>query len=212
MCIECSLRFAISITKYKYDTRGKQRGIVLFFQLLSYFLCWFASSLCVIHCNYPLTTTKGDRFASCKNVVSRSHPCLFLRLLLPTCGAWFGAHKKNPPGAAVVNVSLANTQRDLSSQNDKVLKELQLLWNWFWHRAVWLLIDTDHFRRYTLRLLRNLGIKRSCILITFLSHEELISPTLSFQSYSPRAQETFFQWLHLFEIYNFLYCWAVEEN
>ena len=43
--IECRLRFSISVPKYKYDMREKQRGVILFFQLLNYFLCWFASRL-----------------------------------------------------------------------------------------------------------------------------------------------------------------------
>ena len=43
--IESRLRFSISLPKYKYDMREKQRGVILFFQLLNYFLCWFASRL-----------------------------------------------------------------------------------------------------------------------------------------------------------------------
>ena len=43
--IECRLRFSISVPKYKYDMREKQRGVISFFQLLNYFLCWFASRL-----------------------------------------------------------------------------------------------------------------------------------------------------------------------
>ena len=44
-CRECRLRFAISIPKDKYYTRGEQRRMILFFQVLNYFLCWFASRL-----------------------------------------------------------------------------------------------------------------------------------------------------------------------
>ena len=56
---------------------------IIFFNFLSIsdFLCRFASSKRSknIYCgkdtvffNYPLTTTQGDRFASCENIVSRS--------------------------------------------------------------------------------------------------------------------------------------------
>ena len=52
--------------------------IVFNFLINTYFLCWFASSFFKYlvwekYCNYPLTTTQDDRFASCENIVSRSH-------------------------------------------------------------------------------------------------------------------------------------------
>lgn len=42
-CSDCRLRFASSEPKDKYDIRVKQGGMVVFFQLLNYFLCRFAS-------------------------------------------------------------------------------------------------------------------------------------------------------------------------
>ena len=48
----------------------KQRGMILFFQFLIFFsagslLASEIITLWKIHCNYPLTTKQGDRFASC---------------------------------------------------------------------------------------------------------------------------------------------------
>ena len=57
----------------------KQRCIILFFQFFNHFLCRFASRYCQKclqwekQCNYPLTTTQSNRFASYENIVSRSH-------------------------------------------------------------------------------------------------------------------------------------------
>ena len=50
---------------------------MLFFQFFNDFLCRFASRFyqnfyCGKNTNYPLTTKKGDRFASCENIVSQS--------------------------------------------------------------------------------------------------------------------------------------------
>ena len=52
-------------------------GIILFFQLLNYFFFWLCFSplkylLWEKYRNYPLTTTQGDRLASCENIVSRT--------------------------------------------------------------------------------------------------------------------------------------------
>ena len=48
------------------------------------FLCRFASCLYTcLYCNYPLTTTQGDRFASCENIVSGPRPRLFRAPLAP---------------------------------------------------------------------------------------------------------------------------------
>ena len=51
--------------KFYSLTENKERGMV---SPLKYLHC----SLQNIHCNYLLTTTQGDRFASCENVVSCS--------------------------------------------------------------------------------------------------------------------------------------------
>ena len=56
-------------------------GIILFFQLLNYFFFWLCFSplkylLWEKYRNYPLTTTQGDRLASCENIVSRTRPRL----------------------------------------------------------------------------------------------------------------------------------------
>ena len=57
--------------------------MILFFQFFNNFLCRFASLFCQNiycgkkkNCYYPLTTTQGDRSASCENVVSRRRPRL----------------------------------------------------------------------------------------------------------------------------------------
>ena len=74
---------AISVPKDKYDMQEKQRCMILFFPIFKAFLISSAGSLlasikslkniyCGKKCNYPLTTTQGDRFASCENIVSRS--------------------------------------------------------------------------------------------------------------------------------------------
>ena len=44
------------------------------FKVFGHFLCRVISSalLWKKYSNYPLTTTQGDRFASCENIVSRS--------------------------------------------------------------------------------------------------------------------------------------------
>ena len=51
--------------------------IVFNFLISTYFLCRFASCFFKYlvwekYCNYPLTTSQDDRFASCENIVSRS--------------------------------------------------------------------------------------------------------------------------------------------
>ena len=74
---------AISVPKDKYDMQEKQRCMILFFPIFKAFLISSAGSLlasikslkniyCGKKCNYPQTTTQGDRFASCENIVSRS--------------------------------------------------------------------------------------------------------------------------------------------
>ena len=51
--------------------------MIVLFQFFNHFLCRFASRFyqniyCGKNTNYPLTTKRGDRFASCENIVSRS--------------------------------------------------------------------------------------------------------------------------------------------
>ena len=56
----------------------KQSCMISFFLSIFDFFCRFASILdskiftVGKYCNYPLTTTLGDRFESCENIVSRS--------------------------------------------------------------------------------------------------------------------------------------------
>ena len=73
---------AISVPKDKYDMQEKQRCMILFFSIFQAFLISSAGSLlaskkskniyCGEKCNYPLTLTQGDRFASCENIVCQS--------------------------------------------------------------------------------------------------------------------------------------------
>ena len=83
----CWLRYntvspAISVPKDKYDMQERQRCMILFFFNFKAFLISSAGSLLASkksnyllwekHCNYSLPTTRGDHFASCENIVSRS--------------------------------------------------------------------------------------------------------------------------------------------
>ena len=49
-------------------------------------LAWSKNIYCGKKCNYPLTVTQGDRFASCENIVSRSQTVL---IFLQFCGVFF---------------------------------------------------------------------------------------------------------------------------
>ena len=73
-CRECRLRFAISIPKDKYYTRGEQRRMILFFQVLKYFLCWFASRLWSVYFfkMYTAITVWPPRKVSTLHVVRTS--------------------------------------------------------------------------------------------------------------------------------------------
>ena len=119
ICIDCPFNNKVQI---RYARKTKRNGIISSIFELFPLLVRFSPLiylLCEIHCNYPLTTTQGDRFASCDKDVSRSHPRLFLRL--PPKNLWnlIWSTQNKPPVTGVVNVSLANSQQDLSSQNDK---------------------------------------------------------------------------------------------
>ena len=54
--------------------KNKHAAMILFFQLLNYFLCWLTSKIFTLgkYCNYLLTTMQGDRLASYENIVSQS--------------------------------------------------------------------------------------------------------------------------------------------
>ena len=75
MSAACVLQFNGQRTNTIWEKN--KLGITLFFQLLNYFFFWFSFSplrylLWEKYRNYPLTTTQGDRLASCENIVSRT--------------------------------------------------------------------------------------------------------------------------------------------
>ena len=77
-CNEHHLRFGFPCNfSSNWQTECKKSKEVFFFAVIDLFPLRVRFSLlkCLLwekHCNYLMTTTQGDRFASCENIVSRS--------------------------------------------------------------------------------------------------------------------------------------------